>query len=131
MSEDPNTHRVLTLVKEVLPDADASIDDDGDVVVEFGDRSRVLMVSEQFLVARSYWQTEAPVNALSVISRVLNNRTAVGRLVFPEEGGRFAIDYGRAFDAVVSEFDVRHTIAMLLALENALGEIAEEYGYVL
>jgi hypothetical protein len=71
------------------------------------------------------------VNALSVISRVLNNRTVVGRLVFPEEGGRFAIDYGRSFDAVVSEFDVRHTVAMLLALENALGEIAEEYGYVL
>lgn len=106
-------------------------DDDGDIITEVDHSIVILSVNDNFLHARLMFTTTAPVNALAIVSRRLNQRLLCGRLVFPDEGEMFIIDLAHRYNEVPSKFDSLYVMAGVLEVSQAVVDIANEYGYQL
>lgn len=122
---------VLHHIQNAGLNAHVSMDDDGEITVHGGDTIVVVTVNDLIVNAHLLFRTEAPVPALAMISRKLNQRVMVGRLVFPDDGGIFLICAPHRYAETPSEFDSVSPIATVLDVMSAVFEIANEFGYTL
>lgn len=122
-----NTRVVLAMVRDF--GAEARIDDDGDIVVRVDGRLAILSVSDEFVVGWMVFETSVPPNALAVVARKLHQRVKGGRLVFPDEGGTFALDYAHRYNGVPSSFDTTVALVSVFEVADIAAKIADEFGY--
>ena len=124
-------HRNLRIVLAHIREAGAGakIDDDNDIIVQSDGHTVVVSVNEHYVHARMFFNTAAPVNALAIVSRRLNQRLLCGRLGFPDEGGVFIVDYSHRYNNAPTAFDSVSPVGIVIEVAGAVADIARELGY--
>ncbi len=127
MAEHRNVRVVLSNLREI--GIGARVDEDGEIIARVDSNTVVVRVNDAYVYARLIFETSAPTNALAVIARNLHRRLIVGRLVYPDDGGGFVVDYCHGYDKVPTQFDSVHPVATVLDVAKQVGKLAVEYGY--